>query len=521
MMKTLLISLLLICVTSSAVQWGDYLDGELHWGETLHLDDYVLIVADFTPEESQPWMVMLNLYQDGELIACRAMEKGNSFDVDDRVKVSVEDIKIRDYSLDEGIEPSAKVRIEIRALPELAIRLSADDDSYDAEQYIELELNVENVGEIDADNIDIVLTSTPPLVYEKYSKSSLEPGESWDEKQNTKAIDPIKLRVKVPYLPGPEKFEVTAHATYRDSEDEVVQSKAGTMFDIFGPIKLNKYVKEDQNFGEINYVRLSLRNTGNKTLKIKLTDSTGRYFKTSSPLKWILEILPDEMEVINYQIEAKEPGENQALPSAEASYELNGYSYAVFSESPVVDVIGPFVKATKKASSTSVDVGENIGITVDVSNTGNRRTKVSVEEIVPPWAGFIDGNTELSQVLLPGETTTLEYNISCGTAGRFEIPPSKICYRYYDGTACMLDSSRLKITVNDEDPELNDESNIDQIYQTPQNQDDSSEDRSPDEYNAESITETHTAKEKTQESPTLLLGILSIIALLFMLFRLM
>ncbi|KQC14074.1 MAG: hypothetical protein APR56_04500, partial [Methanosaeta sp. SDB] len=50
-----------------------------------------------------------------------------------------------------------------------------------------------------------------------------------------------------------------------------------------------------------------------------------------------------------------------------------------------------------------------------------------------------------------GDTVSLEYTISCPEEGSFEIPPTSVCYRDEDGTACTLESSRLRIKVEDEE----------------------------------------------------------------------
>lgn len=84
-------------------------------------------------------------------------------------------------------------------------------------------------------------------------------------------------------------------------------------------------------------------------------------------------------------------------------------------------------------------------------NVGNRRTKASVNETIPSWARLVSGETKLSHLLLPGEAAGLEYTISCPEAGSFEIPPTSVCYRDEEGTACTLESSRLRITVEDEE----------------------------------------------------------------------
>jgi len=109
----------------------------------------------------------------------------------------------------------------------------------------------------------------------------------------------------------------------------------------------------------------------------------------------------------------------------------------------------------KEVSSSKVETGGEVTVNLTAENVGNRRTKASVKETIPSWARFVSGETEFSRLLLPGDTASLEYAISCPEVGSFEIPPTSVCYRDEDGTACTLESSRLKIKVEDaEIPEM-------------------------------------------------------------------
>ena len=449
MIRRFLISLLFISLVSSAVEWGDRTEGELHWGEHLRLGEYALEVADFTPEDSTPRMVMRNLYQGKELIASRALEAGDNFSIDDRVLVTAEKIEMRDYLLDECAEACASVGLQTRAVPELRLYLVTEKDSYEPGEYIDFRLSVENTGTVEAEFIKVDLVSEPPLVFARYARSSLVPGEVWDEDLSTEKVDPIEFRQKAPYPPGPEEFRVKARARYLDPEGDPGEAWGETIFDVFGLIKLHKYLEETQNFGEDFYVCLSLRNSGNKTLNVEVTDSAGRDFETDSSLEWDLEIPSGSSEVMSYRLGATRPGEEQTLPPAEAVYSMEGVSYKVFSESPVVDVIGPLVEIKRRASSARVRVGEDVVVTVEAKNVENRRTKVSLEEPVPEWAKLRAGETWGSWVLMPEETATLEYTISCRRAGRFEVPGTIICYRNGEGAACSADSSPLRIIAEE------------------------------------------------------------------------
>ncbi len=446
----------------TAVEWGDRAEGDLRWGETLQMGEYTLEPADFTPEDVTPRMVMLKLYRGEDLIATRALESGDSFSLDDEVMVVAEDIWRRDYLLDDSAEPRAKVVLLVRAVPELRVRVVSDEDAYNSGDWAKIEIEIENVGMADAEEVEVDLTSDPAVVSSRYSRSILAPGEVWDEEPETEEIEPIAERFKVPSVLGPEEVFLRVHARYLDSEGGAHESWGGTSFDLFGPLKVNKRTEDSIKFGEKSFVHLSISNGGNRTLEVDVADSAGQNFRADSSLKWKMTIPPGGTEAESYTISAKRPGEGQTLPPAEAVYAIDGNVYKVTSPSPVVDVIGPLVDVRKTVSSSKVETGGEVTVNLTAENVGNRRTKASVKETIPYWALLVSGETEFSRLLLPGETASLEYTISCPEAGSFEIPPTSVCYRDEDGTACTLESSRLKITVEDEEIEDSTAVNIDE-----------------------------------------------------------
>jgi len=448
-LKALLAYLLLASMIGTAVEWGDRAEGDLRWGETLQMGEYTLEAADFTPEDVTPRMVMLRLYRDEELIATRALKSGDSFSLDDEVMVAAEDVRRRDYLLDESAEPRAKVVLLVRAVPELRVRVVSDEETYDAGDWAKLDIEIENVGMAEAEEVEVELTSDPSIVSSIYSRSILAPGEVWDEDLGTEKIDPLEVRFKVPSTPGPEEVFVRVHARYLDSEGGFHESWGGTSFDLFGPLKIHKRAEDAIKFGKRGYVHLTISNGGDRTLEVEITDSAGRNFQADAALGWKMTIPPGGTQTASYTISAEKPGEGQVLPPAEAAYTIDGVVYKITSTSPVVDVIGPLVEVEKTVSSASVKTGEEVTVTLTAKNVGNRRTKASVKETVPAWASLTSGETELSRLLLPGEAAGLEYSISCPEAGSFEIPPTSVCYRDDDGTACALESSRLPIKVED------------------------------------------------------------------------
>ena len=450
LVNLLLASLLSASAIGYAVEWGDRAEGELRWGEALATGGYSLMAADFTPEEVTPRMVMLKLSRGEDLIATRALGSGDSFSVDDDVMVIVQEVWMRDRLVDGLAEPRARVVLLVSAVPELRVVVVSEDYSFEAGEVVNLRVEIENVGLAEAEDLVVEVTTDPPIFSSRYRRSSLAPGELWDEDPDTREVEPIKIRFATPSMAGPEEVSVKVQARYLDGDGSVYESWGGTSFRIYGPLRINKYADEAMKLKDKSLVRVSVSNRGDRPLVVDISDSVGREFRADSVLNWKATIPPGGMETRSYAITARKPGEGQILPPAEGTYTLDGRTYRVASRSPVIDVIGPLVEVEKKASATAVQKGEEVTVTLTATNVGNRRTIVSAKATAPVWGSIASGQTDLSRVLLPGETAALIYSISCPVAGRFDIPPTSVCYRDEDGTACTIESSGLSITIEDD-----------------------------------------------------------------------
>ena len=161
-MMRILTILLLASTVGSAVEWGDRVEGEIRWGEALSIGGYTLVAADFTPEEVTPRMVMLKLSRQGELIATRALRSGESFSVDDEVMVIAQDVWMRDRLVDGLVEPKARVALLVRAVPELRILVISQEDSFEVGEPVRLQVEIENVGATEAEEVVVEVTTDPP-----------------------------------------------------------------------------------------------------------------------------------------------------------------------------------------------------------------------------------------------------------------------------------------------------------------------------------------------------------------------
>jgi hypothetical protein len=445
MLKLLAIMLVMIS-SAQAVIWNEGASGELRWGEALIFGNYSLNLIDFSTEGSVVPMALVELQVDNITQGSRALQAGEFFSLNDSVKVTARKVVMGDR----GDEPYAEFRIQLPASPDISLLLTANKEVYLGGDMIRLDLVIENKGVVDAEDLKITLDSNLPLVKASYSRSNLGAGRVWDEDKHTREIDPIKLNLRAPYLMEPAEIEVRAHAEYADEWGRRHEAWGGTRFSVAGPIKLHKHIEDRQDFGKSYYVTNTLQNIGNRTLHLALSDSTGSHFKTNSTLTWEFNLSPSETEFVSYQVRAKSPGEKLALPSSEICYIFENKKYKIFSESPIAEVVGPFIEGKRSVSPTRVAPGNEVSVSIELMNSGNEKAKVLWQDKVPGGAKLGHGRLNGSFMLLPSEKQKEEYVIQCLWPGEIRLPPTEIVYRDVWGNSFSLKTSPFTIMVEDE-----------------------------------------------------------------------
>jgi len=442
-MINFLFILLILISSAQAVVWNEGISGELHWGEELFLENYTLKLADFSIEESHISKVLIELQADNQTIARRALQVGEWFSLNDSIKVTLEQIVKGDIQDD----PFAEIRLQLPAVADVSLILTGDSEIYRGGDEMRVQLQIANIGIVDAENLRIRLDSIPPFVNRQYSISMVEAGRVWDKKKNTHEIDNLKINIKAPYFPEPIDLKLRAHALYTDPQKKPCESWGGTVFHISGPIQLHKRVEETQEFQKSYYVINSLRNCGNRTLTLDLSDSTGSGFQADSSLNWKLNLSPGESKTISYLIKAKLPGLSQILPDAKGCYNWDDKIYTVRSESPVIDVFGPLIEVERSISPSKLQPGDVATVSIQLTNTGNKGAAISLQGHVPGKTKPISGVVNESLMLPPNETYSKGYQLRCIEPGTIRLPQGEISYRDVRGNEYSTSMNVLEIDV--------------------------------------------------------------------------
>ncbi|MFZ3049968.1 MAG: hypothetical protein WA127_02240 [Methanothrix sp.] len=443
--------LMLVVSTAHATVWGQGVSGELHWKEQLTLEDYTLTLADFSMEEKL--MVLVELQDDGRPIARRALHAGEWFVINDSLRISA--LKIAEE--EDKDEPYAIVRMQLPSAPEISLILSFDKDLYRGGEDIKMLLSVENRGAVDAEDLRIIVDSNPPIFSRWINMSILQAGSAWDDRKKTAEIDPIRFDLVAPYLLEAGDLQVKVHAQYTDPDGNSHQSWGGGKTHISGPLRLFKRVEEAQELSESYYVINSISNSANRTFSVDLSDSTGKEFHSNETLQWKIVLEPGQTKIVSYCIKPIEPAMGISLPDAVASFRMGERIYTIHSNRPVVDVTGPLIDAKRSISPKRVKAGEEVVISLELENQGNRKAVLTMAETVPQGAELISGELNESFMLSPGEKAARKIRLRVIDPDGISIPSSMVRYRDVRGNDYSTRTSALRVTVEEE--EVNSPSN--------------------------------------------------------------
>ena len=193
-----------------------------------------------------------------------------------------------------------------------------------------------------------------------------------------------------------------------------------------------------------------------------LSDSTGKEFHSNDTLQWKIVLEPGQTKTVSYCIKPIEPAMGISLPDAVASFRMGKRIYTIHSNRPVIDVTGPLIDAKRSISPKRVKAGEEVMISLELENRGNRKAVLTMAEMVPQGAELISGELNESFMLSPGEKAARKIRLRVMDPDGISIPSSMVRYRDVRGNDYSTRTSALRVTVEEEevsspsDPSRND-----------------------------------------------------------------
>jgi uncharacterized repeat protein (TIGR01451 family) len=459
----------LFCLTPSVcaaydiddVQWDSSIDSKImHWGDTVTDNGYIIEVADFDKDGSA-YYVYINLYKGNSLVKHAPMKVGDALEYRDtedgkdmRVIVDNVDPDIDKWT-DSMQDPTAKIQVDRRGVPEFDITVSTDKNTYDprtagATSGMKVSVKVKNTGEADAEDLTLTVSGAELLDGELvHDIKDLDVDETSEE---------FSLRLKIPEFWEEKDIDITATVDGYDINDDLHTKKESEEVTINpkSELLITKSTVEDAYMGESIQVTVSMRNWGLYSISdIHVEDSVTDDFELMDNivLEKDLSLEPDESVVLfEYTLRPINDGKFK-LPVTTASFTApdDGEIYEAESPKSEIQVDGPVIAVSQSLSDSGIMPGETTTIKVVVKNSGNRDANVYFSSEVPDGLTFVSGDMSVDKVLKDGKSTGYSFVVRAESNGTYSIPAAEgnfIAMEDYEGERI---SNTLTLVVGEQE----------------------------------------------------------------------
>ncbi|MFZ3059747.1 MAG: hypothetical protein WA102_08400 [Candidatus Methanoperedens sp.] len=461
------------------IEWATAVSGTLSKGSTLTNGQYMVKAVQFpspvlgikdingniVPETDVDPSVLLELYNNGVLIKQFIMNLQSEpfIDPDYEVKVLATGFIAKNAKewVYEYYNPSATISIQVRGTPKIDVSVATDKGAYTSydDKTITATVTVTNSGEARAKNVDTYL-NIGELKLRGGDTSQLHQYNSTLEKGASQSFSVI---LAVPELIDQKSYVLSANARGIDVKDLEYKAISASVSISVSPkqnyFTVSKAVSKDRMYLQNTVLaRITVSNSGMfDAYNIHVTDSMSDNFelKSNTSLQWDYPVLKaGESKEMTYSIKPLETNINGfTIPAASAQFTVNNKPYSASSNTFTVIVNGPKIVLNKSVDKTSVNLSDEVTVTVSINNVGNIATKAEVKDSLPDGVSLVSGTTSLDSTLLDlNSPMTFGYTIRMNTEGEIVLPPAVANFtdiEYRGATRAAKTSDRLVITVID------------------------------------------------------------------------
>ncbi|WP_445474379.1 BatD family protein [Methanococcoides methylutens] len=330
----------------------------------------------------------------------------------------------------------AGFKIEIRGL----------EEQYSPNMPASFEIYLKNIGTIPARGITITASA---------SNGQLEPVRYDLAMLDTLKIHKIPVNLKLPETPVRENIIIDVKvdgydyrgSNYRNST--TAQTVVEPYISIEKSVDTHLLTEEDKTKRKI-IVDMVVYNNASIGHEVTIRDPIPSTFKplgVESP-EWTIFINAGRSENIRYK----------ALPTVAGTYELGpaiaswysqGETYSVGSKGATVtiDIEGALLEIEKDVSLSDVFTGEEVDVTVTITNIGMSDVEVSLTEDIPAGFKFVSGADSWEGQLEAGDKKRIAYTMLAKEEGIFELPPAIVSYTDEDEIQGTFGSNVVKLYV--------------------------------------------------------------------------
>ena len=419
------------------VVWDDKVTFTFSWSSNrFPVGEYVISLTDFNGEG----LVGFSILKDDVIVDQVILSKGSTWNYNDEVKLQAVDVTNKNIFPSFGFWPSnPKAEVEMwRGEPtlkdEALLSLGIGTKSpYELDSDIIVNITLENDGDFTARDVkfDIDIDDLTPKNDDYKLSYSYLGGIEGDAKK----YEEIKLRF--PTYPKKSSYPFTVNASWSDSTGTVHTVQRTATIRIKTPIQIRKNIVDEIGIGKNVYVSVRVSNVQSRKVHVVLNDTIPNNFKLvegNENISWEFDLPAGEYRVFEYTLLPEIPGKLK-MPAASAKWKLWGEYVTTTSNTPNIDVHGPYIYVTKTLNSktdTTLNVQKKdlIDVNVIMENIGDLPVNVKIIDSLPKSAILIEDEEVLThnEIVQPGETTQFNYTIQIvwDTISGTQLPEPKI-----------------------------------------------------------------------------------------------
>ncbi len=452
------------------IEWGTEVTGTLYEKGTLTNGQYMVKAVQFSsgvpgvkdvkgnivPETNVDPMVILEVYKNGSLLkqVIMTMKSDTYIDTDYEVKVTVTGFLARDAKewVLEFYKPWASVSIQIRAVPELEVTVTTGKTTYISysDTFIVALVAFKN-NDARMYNVDINLNTgglrlIGGQLHQTYYKIEKDSNTTFD------------VELIVPETFDSKTYTLSADVKGYDVKDIEYRATVSTLI-VVSPRKdliLSKALKDRIYLQDTEIVRITAANGGVVDIAdIHITDNLSEKFEliSDTPLQWDIPLLkPGQEWSTEYKIRPLEANAaGFVVPAASARFMAHNEPSSVSSNTTTVVVNGPKIILTKIVNKSTVNLSEDVTVTVNINNAGNIATRAEIRDSLPEGIDLINGSTSLLSTYMElNVPQSFSYVIRMNREGTIELPAAIANYtgiEYKGTTRSVKSSDKPVITV--------------------------------------------------------------------------
>ncbi|HJH28545.1 MAG TPA: hypothetical protein C5S51_02450 [Methanosarcinaceae archaeon] len=419
------------------VVWEDEVIFTFSWSSSKFPNgDYVISLTDFNGEG----LVSFNILKNDVIVDRVILSKGAIWNYNDEVKLQAVDITNTNVFSSFGFWPSnpkAEVKMwrgEPTKKDEALLSLSIGTESpYELDSDIIVNITLENDGDFTAKNVAFDIDIDDLTLKNDDDKLSYSHIGSIEGDENK--IEEIKLRF--PAYPKKNSYPFNVNASWSDSNGTVYTVQRSATIKIEDPIEIYKNIVDEIGIGKNVYVSVRVSNVQTRKVHVVLNDTISYNFKFiegNQNLSWEFDLPAGEQKVFEYTLLPEIPGKLK-MPAASASWNLWGEDISIVSNTPDIDVHGPYIYVTKTLNSETdtilnVQKKDLVDVNVEMENIGDLPINVIITDSLPKSAMLIGDEEVLThnEFIRPGESFQFNYTmqIMWDTISETQLPEPKI-----------------------------------------------------------------------------------------------